>query len=100
MLAPFLVFGTDIPRREQADRKSTRLNSSHQIISYAVFCLKKKKRNIKNAKYHIVVHRHLMHQSRRWTTAPQATLSAQAVYTHSSQTLCEQRPPSHPHSAL
>src|SRR5207244_12584620 len=27
----------------QADRKSTRLNSSHQIISYAVFCLKKKK---------------------------------------------------------
>src|SRR5207244_785724 len=29
---------------EVADRKSTRLNSSHQIISYAVFCLKKKKR--------------------------------------------------------
>src|SRR5258708_22244960 len=29
----------------QADRKSTRLNSSHQIISYAVFCLKKKKEN-------------------------------------------------------
>src|SRR5258708_25735938 len=29
------------------DRKSTRLNSSHQIISYAVFCLKKKK-DIKN----------------------------------------------------
>src|SRR5438552_5608101 len=29
------------PRR---DRKSTRLNSSHQIISYAVFCLKKKKK--------------------------------------------------------
>src|SRR5207244_2270965 len=29
--------------RADADRKSTRLNSSHQIISYAVFCLKKKK---------------------------------------------------------
>src|SRR5258708_27465803 len=28
---------------EGGDRKSTRLNSSHQIISYAVFCLKKKK---------------------------------------------------------
>src|SRR5258708_25231151 len=28
---------------EDQDRKSTRLNSSHQIISYAVFCLKKKK---------------------------------------------------------
>src|SRR5947208_11684138 len=29
---------------EWRDRKSTRLNSSHQIISYAVFCLKKKKK--------------------------------------------------------
>src|SRR5436190_12595438 len=28
---------------EQKDRKSTRLNSSHTVISYAVFCLKKKK---------------------------------------------------------
>src|SRR5256885_5595553 len=28
------------------DRKSTRLNSSHLVISYAVFCLKKKKRSI------------------------------------------------------
>src|SRR6476660_10221847 len=36
----------------RADRKSTRLNSSHQIISYAVFCLKKKKNtnNILTAK--------------------------------------------------
>src|SRR3712207_6850209 len=34
-------------RRELAeDRKSTRLNSSHANISYAVFCLKKKKTNI------------------------------------------------------
>src|SRR5207244_13329590 len=31
-----------------ADRKSTRLNSSHQIISYAVFCLKKKKKKRQN----------------------------------------------------
>src|SRR5258707_6562951 len=30
----------------QRDRKSTRLNSSHANISYAVFCLKKKKRNV------------------------------------------------------
>src|SRR5258708_12558503 len=30
-------------RSANRDRKSTRLNSSHQIISYAVFCLKKKK---------------------------------------------------------
>src|SRR5437773_6946921 len=34
-----------IHHREQ-DRKSTRLNSSHITISYAVFCLKKKKKNI------------------------------------------------------
>src|SRR5207244_8129565 len=33
-------------RHDVADRKSTRLNSSHQIISYAVFCLKKKKNTI------------------------------------------------------
>src|SRR3712207_9246031 len=32
-------------RRARADRKSTRLNSSHANISYAVFCLKKKKKN-------------------------------------------------------
>src|SRR5947208_9206871 len=31
-----------VPHIEKLDRKSTRLNSSHQIISYAVFCLKKK----------------------------------------------------------
>src|SRR2546422_7645459 len=34
-----------IPRSRTADRKSTRLNSSHGYISYAVFCLKKKKNN-------------------------------------------------------
>src|SRR5438552_4247244 len=33
---------------EGEDRKSTRLNSSHQIISYAVFCLKKKKKKKTN----------------------------------------------------
>src|SRR5438477_4037164 len=33
-------------RRATADRKSTRLNSSHMSISYAVFCLKKKKKKI------------------------------------------------------
>src|SRR5258708_18364411 len=39
------LWGTDDSRRpSMTDRKSTRLNSSHQIISYAVFCLKKKKK--------------------------------------------------------
>src|SRR5438034_3352369 len=37
-----------------ADRKSTRLNSSHTVISYAVFCLKKKKKSsISNFACHI-----------------------------------------------
>src|SRR5256885_6419122 len=47
-----LVAGGDCSRRGgqahhkgSADRKSTRLNSSHLVISYAVFCLKKKKQN-------------------------------------------------------
>src|SRR5258708_36458705 len=39
------VFGvTQRSMMRDLDRKSTRLNSSHQIISYAVFCLKKKKK--------------------------------------------------------
>src|SRR5258708_9534854 len=43
------------------DRKSTRLNSSHQIISYAVFCLKKKK---------VLLDRTLVLISIRGTTIP------------------------------
>src|SRR2546427_8483774 len=40
------VLGGDrLPRAVPKDRKSTRLNSSHSQISYAVFCLKKKKTN-------------------------------------------------------
>src|SRR3712207_8440903 len=35
-------FGTRYRYRSESDRKSTRLNSSHANISYAVFCLKKK----------------------------------------------------------
>src|SRR5438034_11848929 len=43
--------------RGRADRKSTRLNSSHTVISYAVFCLKKKKKK-KNKKQRIkYIHR-------------------------------------------
>src|SRR5256886_7714199 len=37
--------GEDPRERREVDRKSTRLNSSHSQISYAVFCLKKKKKN-------------------------------------------------------
>src|SRR5689334_24611553 len=38
------VLHVEVLRRARADRKSTRLNSSHSSISYAVFCLKKKKK--------------------------------------------------------
>src|SRR2546422_3705095 len=46
-LHPEQVFGSDrgepsLGERPHVDRKSTRLNSSHGYISYAVFCLKKK----------------------------------------------------------
>src|SRR2546426_8506702 len=42
LVAAVLYLASDAAR----DRKSTRLNSSHLVISYAVFCLKKKKKNI------------------------------------------------------
>src|SRR5712692_3123494 len=37
------VSGSELREGDKLDRKSTRLNSSHSSISYAVFCLKKKK---------------------------------------------------------
>src|SRR5256885_8007551 len=46
------VLGGDEDQRHHhagQDRKSTRLNSSHLVISYAVFCLKKKKKTITHA---------------------------------------------------
>src|SRR5438552_14456415 len=39
----YMLVKASIAGTQRRDRKSTRLNSSHQIISYAVFCLKKKK---------------------------------------------------------
>src|SRR2546430_13693712 len=55
------VADVGIPRRSGArDRKSTRLNSSHSQISYAVFCLKKKNKTIlasfKNDMLHLATH--------------------------------------------
>src|SRR2546426_7698076 len=45
------------------DRKSTRLNSSHLVISYAVFCLKKKKKKKTNAQLHRSNHNHSISQT-------------------------------------
>src|SRR5258708_13147228 len=54
------------------DRKSTRLNSSHQIISYAVFCLKKKKHlDFKNGQHH---------GNRQNTNTPEYTIPLLSTY--------------------
>src|SRR5256885_5459712 len=49
------ISGDEVERnrrhRNHQDRKSTRLNSSHLVISYAVFCLKKKKETHKTTRY-------------------------------------------------
>src|SRR5690606_41805067 len=50
---------------ERLDRKSTRLNSSHVKISYAVFCLKKKKKKKKNQ-----LHRHQIHNNKKCRNDP------------------------------
>src|SRR5438034_6897748 len=52
--------GVDAQHRSEAkrDRKSTRLNSSHTVISYAVFCLKKKKKKRqKKKKYELLYYK-------------------------------------------
>src|SRR5258708_22079301 len=52
------TMATRRPFPNVADRKSTRLNSSHQIISYAVFCLKKKKNQVTTAQMICSTSRH------------------------------------------
>src|SRR2546430_11105050 len=51
-----LVRGVDIKTLSQLDRKSTRLNSSHSQISYAVFCLKKKKAKPSKSRHTAGIH--------------------------------------------
>ncbi len=46
----FKIEDKDFKSKFVKDRKSTRLNSSHVVISYAVFCLKKKKKKRKKKK--------------------------------------------------
>src|SRR5256885_2598573 len=48
-LRVFIRAGVKTHGPNQQDRKSTRLNSSHLVISYAVFCLKKKKTSARAA---------------------------------------------------
>src|SRR2546430_13342754 len=70
------------PRFSQPrDRKSTRLNSSHSQISYAVFCLKKKKKinsiyyiSIEKSSSSLLANMHHLHQSDNRKTTPVSTL--------------------------
>src|SRR5437588_1908361 len=48
----FLIILAIVAIARMIDRKSTRLNSSHTVISYAVFCLKKKKEKNKSNETH------------------------------------------------
>src|SRR5688572_31204424 len=53
---------------DSRDRKSTRLNSSHSQISYAVFCLKKKKKKYKVTTHH--TQQYHIHESEHKTVIP------------------------------
>src|SRR5260221_2223182 len=59
-------FRQDLYFRKRPDRKSTRLNSSHTVISYAVFCLKKKKKPERSA-LHITSEHHSVWTTSDWT---------------------------------
>src|SRR3989454_6818771 len=66
-------------RRSPTDRKSTRLNSSHLVISYAVFCLKKKKRSTQQHCSQIQTHKQRIHSDLK-TPFPPNSPSIIAVY--------------------
>src|SRR5260221_3698639 len=53
------------PAGQRADRKSTRLNSSHTVISYAVFCLKKKEHTSELQSHSDLVCRLLLEKNKR-----------------------------------
>src|SRR3712207_6855469 len=52
---PDLALGKPTRYLPPQDRKSTRLNSSHANISYAVFCLKKKKKHEKHVRHVLII---------------------------------------------
>src|SRR5256885_11837855 len=71
------------------DRKSTRLNSSHLVISYAVFCLKKKN-NSARVHHFSDLNRHIpptlalvLHSSPQHSTSPDSTDPMHSAYHHS-----------------
>src|SRR2546426_5065660 len=70
-LVHLLDQGVDQVDEATLDRKSTRLNSSHLVISYAVFCLKKKSTRLNSS--HLVISYAvfcLKKKIRQWTSSP------------------------------
>src|SRR5256884_818113 len=65
------------------DRKSTRLNSSHGYISYAVFCLKKKK----NARLGLILPARRPLRSRRFASAARGAAQRRAIRGHAADVL-------------
>src|SRR2546429_6190519 len=61
LTSPLVFICTHSPPCIMRDRKSTRLNSSHGYISYAVFCLKKKKKHSSNTHIYTIVSHILTH---------------------------------------
>src|SRR2546422_2292934 len=75
--------GVDLRRnRSSADRKSTRLNSSHGYISYAVFCLKKKKTRLKSSSGNIS---YAVHCNKQQDSMPKVMMDG-VHYPHSENT--------------
>src|SRR3954464_14175766 len=75
----------------RSDRKSTRLNSSHTIISYAVFCLKKKKNQPEQQSHeHMRAHTHVLTRNQlcagcvavclRWRSPPHTLLPSPSFF--------------------
>src|SRR5690349_23949637 len=74
-LRPDRPLARDRRRNAQRDRKSTRLNSSHVEISYAVFCLKKKKQHTYNLTGNYVHHQHIFDVILEYHTSARAHFS-------------------------
>src|SRR3989454_5065219 len=73
------------------DRKSTRLNSSHLVISYAVFCLKKKKKTDEALKINLLVDDKEIIYKRNTTTKGEVSLYTPALHyrSHYTATRCK-----------
>src|SRR5258708_5754165 len=79
------------------DRKSTRLNSSHQIISYAVFCLKKKKRTVTQSRILFYFFFLMIRRPPRSTLFPYTTLFRSAIVEIADDDRVHGRPDRHTH---